>query len=353
MQKFKNISLLFLVFIAIPTFTCAQQYVQVWSDEFSSPLLNNANWTPEIGTGSNGWGNNELQYYTSRPENLTIQNGNLLIIAKKESYQGSEYTSARIKTQAKQSWKYGKMEARIKLPVGQGLWPAFWMLGENITSVSWPNCGEIDIMEHINSDNKIFGTMHWNANGHAYYGGDVIVNDITQFHIYSIEWDSTGIKWFVDGTNFWQANTFNNINSTEEFHNPFFFLLNIAVGGNFPGPPTANSIMADTMLVDYVRVYQKQTFPANVEELNSNNLFTFFPNPLNKRSQLNIHFNQSNTYNVEIVDMYGKVLHHETLNVNSSDNKYSISLDHFRSGHYILKCRSNEILLNKRFVILE
>lgn len=222
MQKFKNISLLFLVFIAIPTFTCAQQYVQVWSDEFSSPLLNNANWTPEIGTGSNGWGNNELQYYTSRPENLTIQNGNLLIIAKKESYQGSEYTSARIKTQAKQSWKYGKMEARIKLPVGQGLWPAFWMLGENITTVSWPNCGEIDIMEHINSDNKIFGTMHWNANGHAYYGGDVIVNDITQFHIYSIEWDSTGIKWFVDGTNFWQANTFNNINSTEEFHNPFF-----------------------------------------------------------------------------------------------------------------------------------
>lgn len=111
--------------------------------------------------------------------------------------------------------------------------------------------------------------------------------------------------------------------------------------------------MADTMLVDYVRVYQKQTFPANVEELNSNNLFTFFPNPLNKRSQLNIHFNQSNTYNVEIVDMYGKVLHHETLNVNNSNNKYSISLDHFPSGHYILKCRSNEILLNERFVILE
>jgi beta-glucanase (GH16 family) len=349
----KIFSFFTLIFIASLANLNAQQYVQVWSDEFSSPVLISANWTTEIGTGSNGWGNNELQYYTSRPENVTIQNGHLLIIAKKETYQGSNYTSARIKTQAKQNWKYGKMEARIKLPVGQGLWPAFWMLGENITSVSWPNCGEIDIMEHINSEPKIFGTMHWDANGHAYYGGDVNVNDVTQFHIYSVEWDSTGIKWYVDGTNYWQANTLNNINSTEEFHNPFFFLLNIAVGGNFPGPPTANSIMADTMLVDYVRVYQKQTFPANVKEFYDNNLFTLFPNPLKKNELLNIQFDKSDTYSLEILNIYGDVVYHNKFVVINSSKNFQISLDNFNSGIYLINCRTNQSQMSERFAIID
>jgi beta-glucanase (GH16 family) len=350
----KIFSFFTLIIIASLANLNAQQYVQVWSDEFSSPVLNSANWTTEIGTGSNGWGNNELQYYTSRPENVTIQNGNLLIIAKKENYQGSEYTSARIKTQAKQNWKYGKMEARIKLPVGQGLWPAFWMLGENITSVSWPNCGEIDIMEHINSEPKIFGTMHWDANGHAYYGGDVNVNDVTQFHIYSVEWDSTGIKWFVDGTNYWQANTLNNINSTEEFHNPFFFLLNIAVGGNFPGPPTANSILADTMEVDYVRVFQKQTFPNSVYNLNKENSHCLlYPNPVRNSENLNIYFEQADTYEIELIDMFGRILYYDNIITSNPRTSTLISLASFKSGNYELKCKQQNHISYERLIIVE
>lgn len=233
----------------------------VWSDEFNGSSLDKSNWKAEIGTGSGGWGNNELQYYTDRPENVQVTGGNLVITARKEAYGGMNYTSARIKTQGLRSFTYGKIEARIKLPSGQGLWPAFWMLGTNIDSVGWPKSGETDIMERVNNNPYVNGTVHWDANGQADYGQVSGNLDFSQYHVYSVEWDSKYIKWFVDGQ---QYNAFyieNGTGNTEEFQRPFFLLLNLAVGGNWPGSPNNSTQFPAQMLVDYVRVYQSSDAP--------------------------------------------------------------------------------------------
>jgi len=197
--------------------------------------------------------------------NATVANGALVITAKKESgghtcwYGPCQYTSTRITTQGKHEFMYGRIEARMKLPSGQGLWPAFWMLGSNIDSVGWPASGEIDNMEHINTEDKVYGTIHWDSGGHASYGcpsSDVIPTiDSTVFHIYAIEWDLNKITWRVDGTQYCEANIQDSINSTEEFHKPFFILLNLAVGGDWPGSPDANTVFPAKVYVDYVRVY--------------------------------------------------------------------------------------------------
>lgn len=209
-------------FVILILFYCIQSEGQngnlVWSDEFNDVSINTANWIYDIGGG--GWGNNELEYYTNRPDNANIDNGNLLIIAKKESYGGRSYTSARMKTQGLQSFTYGKIEARIKLPVGKGLWPAFWMLGKSISEVGWPKCGEIDILEHINNKKEIVGTMHWDNNGHVSAGKATPCN-VAQYHVYSIDRDTKTIKWFLDGNKYYEGNIANNINSTEELHSPF------------------------------------------------------------------------------------------------------------------------------------
>lgn len=231
----------------------ALAYVLIWSDEFNGTSVNTTNWNFETGAG--GWGNNEQQYY--RSQNATVSNGNLVITAKREAYGGANYTSARMTTKAKRQFTYGKMEARIKLPLGQGLWPAFWMLGSNISTVGWPKCGEIDIMEHINTESKVYGTIHWDANGYASYGGNTTTTP-SNYHIYTIEWNSSAIKWFVDGVKYHEANILNSINSTEEFHKSFFFILNLAVGGNWPGQTIDNTKLPASMYVDYVRVYQLQ-----------------------------------------------------------------------------------------------
>lgn len=224
----------------------------VWSDEFNTDgTPDPAKWGYDI--GGNGWGNNELEYYTNRAENASVSNGTLKITARKESFSGSPYTSARLLTKNKFNTKYGKVEARIKLPAGAGTWPAFWMLGSNIDAVGWPACGEIDIMEHKGSDeNRIYGTLHYpgrsggNANGTTM----VIQNATTAFHIYTLEWTASNITISVDGSAYY---TFNNHNATP-FNQNFFLLLNLAMGGSFAGPVDPAFTTA-TMEVDYVRVY--------------------------------------------------------------------------------------------------
>lgn len=228
----------------------------VWNDEFDGTSLNTANWVYDTGTGSSGWGNNELQYYTDRTQNVAVTGGKLEITALKESYSGMNYTSGRIKTKGKQEWKYGKIEASIKLPTGQGIWPAFWMLGSNFPGAEWPTCGEMDIMEHVNNESLTHGTMHWDLNGYQYYGGSGPNLDFSQYHTYAIEWDANAIKWSIDGVQFWEGNIANSINGTDEFHKPFFILLNLAVGGNWPGSPNTSTVFPAKMYVDYVRVYQ-------------------------------------------------------------------------------------------------
>lgn len=236
----------------------AQTYNLVWSDEFNGSSVNTSDWNFE--TGGSGWGNNELQYY--RAENATVSGGFLTITAKKESFGGRNYTSARMTTAGKRTFTYGKMEARLQIPMGSGLWPAFWMLGSSIGSgTGWPYCGEIDIMEHINTENQTHGTIHWQGpNGYSNYGGAVSTNP-ANFHVYSVEWTPSEIKWFLDGAQYHVANIQNGINSTQEFHSPFFFLLNLAVGGNWPGFNIDESKLPARYVVDYVRAYQLGNTP--------------------------------------------------------------------------------------------
>lgn len=233
-----------------------------WNDEFDGDEIDNSKWTYDIGTGSSGWGNNEWEYYTDRKENAYVKDGVLHIRAQKEDYKDSKYTSARMLTKGKFAFKYGTVEARIALPTGKGIWPAFWMLGENFDTVGWPACGEIDIIEAVNSENKIYGTNHW-ANGSEYatYGNNTgnyrdqkYELDITQFHTYKFTWDEKYIRMFVDDFMYHEILIEGNSGNTEEFHKPFFFLLNVAVAGNWPGFEVDDTQFPNEMLVDYIRV---------------------------------------------------------------------------------------------------
>ena len=261
---------LIVIFISVQQPVLSQScYELVWNDEFNyQGKPDSTLWTHEIGAG--GWGNSELQYYTDRTENARVENGKLIIEAKKEDYSGSSYTSARLITYHNNHvWKYGRIEASIKLPYGQGIWPAFWALGKSIfEGTSWPACGEIDIMEMIGGgegkDDVVHGTMHYsdaNSN-HASSGGSYqlpsgILADT--FHVFSVEWTPTSLKWFIDGQNY-HTESITNINLTE-FHTKFFLLLNVAVGGLWPGNPNSTTVFPQKMEVDYVRVYQLGTQP--------------------------------------------------------------------------------------------
>lgn len=227
----------------------------VWSDEFNTPgAPDPTKWGYDIGTGSGGWGNNELQYYTNRSDNVIVSNGTLKIIAKREAFSGSAFTSARLLSKDKYSFKYGKVEARAKLPAGIGTWPAIWSLGNNISTAGWPACGEIDIMEHVGKDlNRIHGTLHYpgRSGGNADGNSKIISNATTEFHIYTLEWTSSIIKIFVDGDLIHSVINSGNI----PFNQNFFLILNVAMGGNFGGAVDPIFTSAE-MEVDYIRVYQ-------------------------------------------------------------------------------------------------
>lgn len=221
-------------------------YQLVWADEFDGPAIDTSKWHFE--TGGGGWGNAEQEYYQAN--NATIANGNLVITVKHESVGGQNYTSARMTTQNRVTPTYGRIEARIKIPVAQGMWPAFWMLGNNINTVSWPACGEIDIMEHINQDSVIHGSLHWNGGNTS----QTITSTPSNYHVYAVEWDSKQVRFYVDSTRYDVEST----GGIPAFQLPFFLLLNVAAGGNWPGQTIDNSKLPMSMYVDYVRVY-KQT----------------------------------------------------------------------------------------------
>jgi beta-glucanase (GH16 family) len=250
-----------------------ENYELIWSDEFNGKngsLPDPSKWTYDI--GGSGWGNHELEYYTNRRENARIENGNLVITAQQEPYKGPDgrvfdYTSARLKTEGLFSQAYGRFEARIKLPAGQGIWPAFWMLGDNIRSAGWPKCGEIDIMEHVGKEPGInHGSLHAPSSTAATSdrtatialpAGQKLSDD---FHIYAVEWEPDAVRFYLD------ANLYATFNSADwpaggswVFNHRFFLILNVAVGGDWPGPPDDTTEFPQTMLVDYVRVYKRKT----------------------------------------------------------------------------------------------
>lgn len=243
----------------------------VWEDDFEGPAgqsIDPAKWSYEEGNGCDqssgcGWGNAELQYYTGRPENVSLDGaGNLAITARRESFAGAPFTSGRITTKGKFDQAYGRFEARIKMPWGPGIWPAFWLLGANIDQVDWPQCGEIDIMEYRGQQpNLIHGTVH----GPGYSKGDAITKSYgfekgrfdTKFHVFAVEWVEGFIDFYVDDTLYFRLQP-EDVPGEWVYDQPFFIILNVAVGGNFVGFPTSETPFPQTMLVDWVRVYKER-----------------------------------------------------------------------------------------------
>jgi beta-glucanase (GH16 family) len=270
----------------------------VWSDEFNGPdgsAPDPRKWTYDIGAGGNGWGNNELEYYTNSRRNVSIRDGKLVITAIKEKFtgpniapgdplgsQGSgspagqnraanevtrDYTSARLKTQGLFAQTYGRFEARIKIPGGQGMWPAFWMLGSDIDKLGWPRCGEIDIMENIGKEpSKIHGSIH--GPGPSGSGTDDMTSTFTlpdgqrfsdAFHVFAVEWEPKAIRFYVDD-NLYETTTPAGLphGSGWVFDHPFFLLVNLAIGGDWPGSPDESTQFPQEMQVDYVRAYARR-----------------------------------------------------------------------------------------------
>ncbi len=274
MLKIKKIYTLAFAFFATTFFSgCEIDAVQklperswelTWSDDFNGTngtAPDATKWAFDLGAG--GWGNSELQYYTNRPSNISLDgNGNLVITARQESLGGAGFTSARIKTKGLFAQKYGRFEARIKTPTGPGIWPAFWMLGENIDQVSWPQCGEIDIMEQKGQQSSVtIGTVH----GPGYSGGNAISKPYgltngrfdSDYFIYAIEWGEGYIDFFVN--NFlYKRVTPSDVTGNWVYDQPFYLLLNVAVGGNFVGFPTAGTPFPQSMTIDYVKVYKQK-----------------------------------------------------------------------------------------------
>ena len=234
----------------------------VWSDEFDGTEIDMNNWTHEL--GATGWGNNESQEYTADEANSFVEDGNLFIVALQD---GAGYTSARMITKDKQEFAFGRIDIRAVLPYGQGLWPALWMLGANFGETSWPGCGEIDIMELLgHQPNYVHGTAHWGAisgGGHPNLGAVTYSEFPTTFsdeyHVFSLEWSQDTMTWLMNDEPYFQLTTEQHVASSgfeTPFNDPFFFIFNIAVGGNWPGYPDESTLFPQFMAVDYVRVYQ-------------------------------------------------------------------------------------------------
>ena len=264
--------ILFLI-VCLPVFaiSCVHKgkYRLVWSDEFNGTALDTTQWRIITGNASQygkpGYGNGELEDYTANKGNITVRNGKLIITARRDSINGKNYTSARIRTRDNYSWKYGKFVARIRLPYGQGMWPAFWMLPtENKTGLGCrlSKTPEIDIMEMIGRNPATdYGTAHWWANGHHMKGGHFMLptgNLSDGYHTYAVEWGGHSIKWFFDGKQYFEVTSDDVQPNQWPYNNKFTIILNLAVGGTWPGNPDSTTHFPEHMYVDYVRVYQKR-----------------------------------------------------------------------------------------------
>ncbi|MFN5055247.1 MAG: family 16 glycosylhydrolase [Bacteroidota bacterium] len=232
----------------------------VWADEFNGTSLNTDNWNYDVGDGcpNCGWGNNELQFYTAG-DNLYFQSGKMIIEARKENKNGKSYTSTRLTSMNKRSFKFGRVDFRAKIPSGQGIWPAFWMLGDNFPTAGWPACGEIDIMEVLGQQpSKIYSTIHFKSgNTSARVEKSLLTASslADEFHVYSLVWEKDKIKTMVDDKTIAEFDP-SQVSAPYPFNEKFFFIMNIAVGGNWPGSPNAATYFPQFMMVDYIRVFQ-------------------------------------------------------------------------------------------------
>ncbi len=342
--------------VCSPATALAQTWELVWSDEFDSTHVNLNKWSFQIGDGSAygipGWGNNELQYY--RSENATLENGKLVITAKKESFAGKSYTSTRMRTNLKGDWTYGRFEIRAKLPFGKGLWPAFWMLPTDNVYGGWAASGEIDIMELVGHEpNKVYGSLHFggawpnNTFVNAFYSL-ASGNFSDDFHVFRIEWQPGEIRWYVDEvhyqtrTQWWSSGG----PFPAPFNQRFHILLNVAVGGNWPGSPDASTIFPQRMEVDYVRVYRDRNltsvdtredrFLPKVFALHQN-----FPNPFNPATTLHYDLPQADSVTLEVYDLTGKKIA-TLVREQQAAGQYALRFDGsaLSSGLYVCRLRT-------------
>jgi beta-glucanase (GH16 family) len=345
----------------------AQDYQLVWADEFDGTALDLSKWECQIGNGSGGWGNNEKEYY--RAENAVVKDGYLTITAKKESYNNFNYTSARIRTKDKGDWKYGKLEIRAKMPVGKGMWPAIWMMPTDNVYGGWAASGEIDIMEYLGHEaNKVHGTLHYGASwpnnkssGKTYTLANGGFND--DFHTFTLIWEEGKIQWLVDGVLYQTQTSWNTTGHPfpAPFDQRFHMILNLAVGGNWPGDPDATTVFPQEFVVDYVRVYQKST---GVQENEGQKPVGFilaqnYPNPFNPTTEIVFQINKIGNVKLSVYNVLEQKV---TTLVNESKDpgNYSVTWNgrndagfSVPSGIYFYQLEQGNVQLVKKMMLIK
>ena len=328
----------------------SQDWELVWSDEFDGEILSLDKWEYMLGDGTDyglpvGWGNNELEWY--RSENVVCQDGKLMITAKKESFSSADYTSGRIRTRNKGDWTYGRFEFRIKMPIGQGIWPAIWLMPTDNAYGGWAASGEVDIIEYLGHEpNKVHGTLHyggqWPSNtssGKSYTLASGTFNE--DFHTFAIEWEEGVFRWYVDGHLYQTQTSWYSTNGAfpAPFDKRFHLILNLAVGGNWPGNPNASTQFPQTLEIDYVRVYEKSSATGlnenKPEPPQSYSLFCNYPNPFNPSTRISFQLPKREYVRLSIMDIYGREIK-EVISAeqNAGMNSVSVNLDGYAGGMY-------------------
>ena len=356
-----SLSLLIVLFFSSLIF--ARDWQLVWSDEFEGDQLDESKWSYQIGTGFQGWGNNELQYY--REQNATVENGVLTITAKKENCGGKKYTSARIRTKNKGDWLYGRFEIRAKMPIGQGLWPAIWMMPTDEVYGGWAASGEIDIMEYLGQEpGCVHGTLHFGGKwpNNKQKGKSISLQEGSfhdNFHVFALEWEEGNFRWYLDDTLYQTQGRGDWYTTGQEFPAPFdqrfYLLLNLAVGGNWPGSPNDETRFPQHLVVDYVRVYQKKN--TGVGESNNKpgaySLGQNVPNPFNSRTTISYFLPQADSVTLKLFDVNGRSLRTWTKSAMPGHHIMALEANDMPSGVVFYQLRTSTFSSIRRMLCLK
>lgn len=346
----------------------AQEWELVWADEFEGEELDEEKWSFQTGTGVDygliSWGNNELQYYTDREENIYLQDGMLHIRAIEEEFVNRSYTSARIRSYQKGEWTYGKFEARAKLPEGQGFWPAIWMLPTDEVYGGWPQSGEIDILEAKGHQESVaYGSVHYGPPwpNNQFKTGTLELDEGTftdEFHVFTIEWEPEIIRFYVDDQLYFLVTPNNLAPFNWPFDEDFHWLLNLAVGGDFSGDPDETTTFPQEMVVDYVRVYEDATLTSigdeSFQKPDSYKLNQNYPNPFNPATQIDFSIPQNEHVSLEVYNMMGqKVATLVNQSMQAGEHTAAFDASGLASGVYLYRLSAGNEVLERRMSLIK
>ncbi|MFO7447354.1 MAG: family 16 glycosylhydrolase [Ignavibacteriaceae bacterium] len=364
LNNFPKIFLLQIILVCLSIHSVmAQEYKLVWYDEFDGTAVDLSKWEFQIGNGQGGWGNNERQYY--RAENASVEDGLLTITAKQESFNGFSYTSTRMRTLNKGDWKYGKLEIRAKMPFGKGIWPAIWMMPTDNVYGGWAASGEIDIMEYLGHEtNKVHGTLHyggsWPNNRNSGKSYSITGNGFNDdFHTFTIVWEEGRFDWYVDSV-LYQTQT-NWYTTGYEFPAPFdqrfHMILNMAVGGNWPGSPDSTTQFPQQFVIDYVRVYQQSATAVSLEENQVPAEFLLeqnYPNPFNSQTVINYSLSEPGYIKLSLYDIMGRLVK-VLVNQRQESGVYKLSLDaaDLSTGSYIYSLNAGSTNISRKLLLIK